>query len=812
MQYSVYQWNGNNINDGTNYRAYIPNFYPQGEAAIQEASRTTRPPSMLGKSPMSKTYQLVIEPKGTVHTQWAELSKWFDTRDDTLHRLVVKDTADGDRQWYIECTPKKNAAMSMKDKVVYELHCPDPIWRTVTENSDAWNITASGQTRDLTLRGNRYSRPKLRIKPTAMKTSSFLYRMFRVWRNPNDTGQSRRLQDIVGTANASISNQINNGAGYSSSATSLAIDTPVGGGLYTGAGVCYNTRTNELMKYSGIAAGVMTVTTRGYGGTVAAAINDNDVLQQYGWNTAALVNDTAKSNQVNNAAGYTSSALSIAIDTPVGGGLPITGGMCYVARTGEQIKYDSIAAGVMTVNASGRGWGGTTAAALLDNDVLSFSHLAADGRDVRAIINNVSVPRWLRNVNTSYTSVFVNLDWDAKVTLELMEDIPSTGALTYIQFKAESLVSLKKLQEKNHLAIIIGSEVFTFTEFDIARARVGGTVSRAQYSSSMAAHTAGDACFWVQHRIEIGYGNATLTAPAQDESGAPLQDLDTSSNLGWKFLVFRDRTGLRAGQWTLDTVKGKGSRVYFGSHDSDADPATELGLVAASFNSGGKINADTYEISMSFYDMAGFTGITPVGEKRRESTDWSSKSAVRKSQNGAGWNDVITEGSPASEDTWTPWTNNNVYTSLGGTNQYIQLYHKGNIKGVAGNMHMLELQSITLSLQPSGVPQAVFAGAEIANSYYLDCTITNNDTALFLKLRGFVDLNTEIEVDTYAKTVKRVADGTDAFPYLIDDSVIRGEWFPLDPTIVSDNINTIKYEEADMVAVTLTLAWKDCFA
>lgn len=820
MLYKVYTWNAHAINDGSNYNAWLTNFYPQAEVTVVEGKRTLRSPVMLGKEPLSKVFYLVIDPKGTVHTQWAELSKWFDHRDTTLYKLVIKDEADSNRQWYVYCTPKKNPKMDMKDGVVYEMHCLDPIWRTVTENSDVWNITASGQTNDLILLGNRYSHPKFRIKPTAMKTSGSLYRMFRVWRNPNGTGASRRLQDVVGHPNESISNQINNGGGYSSSATSLAIDTSVGGGLSTGAGVCYNTRTKELMKYSGISVGTMTVTTRGYGQTVAAAINNDDVLQQYGWNTKALINDTTVSNQVNNGAGYTSAAVSIAIDIPVGGGLRTTGGMCYVARTGEQIKYDSIAADVMTVNASGRGYAGTTAAALLDNDVLSFSHLAADGRDVRVYVNAVSLPRWLRNFNTTYSSIFVNMDWEAKITFTLLDNIASSGSITHIQLRAEDVIAMRLLQAKSNLAVAIGSEVFTFTEFNLPQAQLGGTVTRAAYGSSMAAHTGGptggDTVTWIQHRIEIAYGNAAASAPTQDESGAPLQDLDTATNFGWKFLLFRDRTGLRAGQWTLDTMRGQGSRVYFGTHDSDADPATELGLIGAAFNSGGRINADTYEIAMSFYDFAGFIGGTPVGDKRRESTDWATVAGMRKSQNGVAWNNIFTEATPASEDTWTAWSNNNTYASYGGTYPYVQVYHKGNVKGVAGNMHSFELQTYSGYLQPTGIPQLVLAGSEIANNYDLDCEILNDDLDLRIHVKGPLALDETIEVDTYRKTIKRLSDNSDAFPFLQDDSVVRGEWLPNDPTeghlSGSDTVNTYQYIEADAVGVTVTTLWEDCFA
>ena len=725
MIYSVYTYNAHAINDTTNYVAWFGNesFYRQGDGPSKIAHRTERTPVMLGVSPVGKTFTLVIEPQGTIHTNWEELNKWFDTHDPALYRLIVKDTADADRQWYVDCRPVKQSQMSVQKKVVYEMEALDPIWRTVTQESDAWAITASGQTRNLTLVGNRYARPIFRITPTDTKTDGFQYHIVRAWRNPNSVGQSKRLQDL----------------------------------------------TNDA------------------------------------WDTAALVNATAVSNQVDNGAGYSDSDLSIAIDTSVGGGLPVNSGMCYCARTGEQIRYDSISGGVMTVNADGRGWGGTTPAALVDNDVLAFSHLAADGRDVRVYVNGVLVPRWLRGINTSTTQVFVNLDWEPGLSLTLETAIDGVSDITAIEFGLNDILNMPELAAKNHKALIIDSEIFTFTSIDFVNQKASGTITRAAYSTSKGAHSAGATVHWLNHRIEIFYGNPAMTAPTQDESAAPLQDLDNTTNTSWKFLLFADTTGLRSGHWQNGPVKGVESYVYYGSHLADADPATELGLVGASYNLGGVVRADTYEVSAHFYDMAGVTTVTMNGDKYRVSTDWPAIAGLQKSSDGRLYTSAFNLSTPGSAGSWTAWSQSAV--SLSGTYKYLKFILKGNVKGVSGNYHALELQAATLALSASAVPQLVITGSEQSDAYDLDFKISNNDSGLHLRVVGPIAKNQTIEIDTDAKSVTYLADNSDLFPYLRVD--VRGEWLPLDPTIVSDNINTIQVDEDGLVGVTLTTLWEN---
>ena len=72
--------------------------------------------------------------------------------------------------------------------------------------------------------------------------------------------------------------QINNGAGYNTSATSLAVDAP-GAAIFSKYDLIKNVRTGEIMRVTAVDySGNNLTVTRGAGATAAAAINDNDWL------------------------------------------------------------------------------------------------------------------------------------------------------------------------------------------------------------------------------------------------------------------------------------------------------------------------------------------------------------------------------------------------------------------------------------------------------------------------------------------------------------------------------------------------------
>ncbi len=88
-------------------------------------------------------------------------------------------------------------------------------------------------------------------------------------------------------------------------------------------------------------------------------------------------NDAAEQrfDAVNNGAGYNSSATSIVVDTGTAFAKHF---LVYVPRTGELMQVDSVSTNTLTVD---RGVGGSTAAALVDDDPLLIVGVAGEEGD-----------------------------------------------------------------------------------------------------------------------------------------------------------------------------------------------------------------------------------------------------------------------------------------------------------------------------------------------------------------------------------------------------------------------------------------------
>jgi len=159
MRPNIYTWDGHAINDVTNYEAMFDGdcFFRQAEGKVEEHERSNNPPVMANKQQKSKTLriQIISRASGTdFHAAYNTLSGWFDTFDDTERILIIKDAAASDKQWYVYATPISTPQIE-PDGFYVDLRVLDPLWRAVTAASDVWSVTASGQTHDVTVAGNR---------------------------------------------------------------------------------------------------------------------------------------------------------------------------------------------------------------------------------------------------------------------------------------------------------------------------------------------------------------------------------------------------------------------------------------------------------------------------------------------------------------------------------------------------------------------------------------------------------------------------------------------------------------------------------
>lgn len=279
----IVSFGGHAINDGTNFKAHFPmEMPPLSDSEIQDVQRDGVSPIFASKRRMGKVLSLSLEVfAGNI----ADLMAWFDPYDGGKQALVVKDTANSNKQWYVEAVTVSMPQFELRHGLA-QLYVDDPVWRSVTEASTVWNITASGQTKALTNNGNANAFVRLDIEPTSAKTGDYYkYRQpVRAYHENAARLAKRALAIPLNTSalvnDTSVSNQINQGGGISDSDMSIPIDTAVGGGLNANGGMCYV--DSEQIKYTGISGGVMTVATggRGWGGTTAAIHADNAVMSR----------------------------------------------------------------------------------------------------------------------------------------------------------------------------------------------------------------------------------------------------------------------------------------------------------------------------------------------------------------------------------------------------------------------------------------------------------------------------------------------------------------------------------------------------
>lgn len=522
-----------------------------------------------------------------------------------------------------------------------------------------------------------------------------------------------------------------------------------------------------------------------------------------GWNTAALIADTSKSNQINVGGGINASVLSFAVDTAVGGGLNTAGGMCYVDT--EQIRYTSISAGVMTVAANGRGWGGTTAASHADNAVLKNSQMTADGRDIRVQCDRQEIDYWMTGINTSSTKIWIAPRYQPAVTLSLSSAM-GTGAQTTLSFAklATNLTMLQKLPST--FVFIIQNECFYGSNVDLVNYKFTVT-ARAQRGTSAASHAQGQTIRFIEHDLFLMWGSADAEAQTMNDTYKPIINLSTSTNTSWVWESFATDAGLRTAEWRPTIIRADGAlsstptHVYTATQDGDADPATVIGIAAKAYSLSGTIKAENFDVRWGVYHPAGFTTVTASGYKRRLNTGWG-VFALYKSLNGTTLTAVFTEATPASPSSWAALAAHSS-VSLSGSYPYLILKGSGSVAAAVGNENDLEFTDFTGVISSGNVIQLAFTPTA-ESGYSLNTTISVTETGDSFTLTGTLKIGTILVIDTDKNTIKK--DGVSG-GVVMTWNTIRLGWLDL-PSPAQYATCTLVYTETGVSNMVMDVAWE----
>jgi hypothetical protein len=361
--------------------------------------------------------------------------------------------------------------------------------------------------------------------------------------------------------------------------------------------------------------------------------------------------------------------------------------------------------------------------------LVTASKMQADGDDLRVYMDGAETPRWLQGINTTTTKVWMVGDWHPQV--KATGPAVGAGALTSITFQASianknALANLAKWGGKS-FTLYVGTEAITFDAAVINGRVITATITRGAKGTTAATHAAGDVWYWVEHDVWMYYGNASMTAPDQDESKKPILSL-TSTNTSWIYTEFTEAAGVRAGDWIgalLDTDNKRDtdycSQIYTGSRLAAADPATEMGMSIQAFRSNSAWKAEQASLVWTLHHPCGVTTITASGEKYRYTTAYPVAS-FQKSSDGSTWSKVWTDVTPTALQTWEALA---AHTSvaLGATYNWIRFVLSGPQPAVSGAQAEYSIQDVTLTLDSTFTP-AVTLGAE-QSCYHLQATITN---------------------------------------------------------------------------------------
>lgn len=408
---------------------------------------------------------------------------------------------------------------------------------------------------------------------------------------------------------------------------------------------------------------------------------------------------------------------------------------------------------------------------------VSGGDMQADGDDLRVYVNGVEVDRWLDDINTNNTSVWVNLDWSGDIPLILNGAHDISQTTFYIDWDISNMPS--------EGIILIDSELVTYTGKNNQEKKFTGC-TRGAKGSTAATHTNGTTVYWVQHEIWLLYGNSALSAPDTDDNYKPMFELATSLNTTWDYDNFLEDDGLRTGSWIFALTSPISS--YGGDHGANADPWVEIGLEA-----NGRRPSSGHWGRVYIYNPAGITNANfQNGEKYidDELNEWGT-AKIESSPDGSNWGVEYIIPVPTTKETWQAWSDNTVLTS---GSKYVGFWMENMDEDA-----WLECADVTLTITD---PFTHTIGSEIAN-YQLAFTLTNNTTGDAIKIDFPLLVDEELEIDTDEKTVVYLTENSNQFQALTLVGGARRDWLKLQP-----GNNTIQYDEIGLAAVYITANWE----
>lgn len=711
-------FNAHNINDNTSYTATVlnpfslppakPVFVSQGNSDSEDTGVYTVDVQTIAVSIKIRNYASRV-------TLAAQLQQWF--KRGTLGNLVVTYSDDG-VDYYKPCRVV-NLIQDPSHSLYFTaiLNTGWTAWRAVTASTNTWNLTGTGGNNTITLLGDDEAPLSVTFSLSAGPANGYLY---------------QKLYQLINAP--------------------------------------------------------QTVPALGYGPWCITL------------DTASLIADNANKCQINNVAGITAVATTIAYDT-VTGTLP-SAGSGYVDT--EQISWTG-KTGTTSGNLTGvtRGIGGTTAATHADNAVIKLSYMQAGCNDLRIFLDGKETNRWIASPNNASTKVWFNLTMNKGYSLALKTAIASAGSISYIEFAVNPNVLSALTAMPVEGILVHGTEWIKYKGKDLANYRLVVT-ARGVLGTTLQAHAAADVFTYMEHVIAICYGNFTIAAPdANDttyDNAKPVFVLSSSTNSSWVYdatgnFIDVNVTGRTGGfKPVLYAAQGKNSWPYYLKHSTGPDPA--MGMVNSPYYRGATLLADNASLGFIFYRACGINTTTFTGEKYASTSSFPATAALQSSSDGSIFATVWNEAIPGTLATWTALS---AHSGIAMSSvRWMRVLFEGTVAAAVGAQAQFEIQTGTITFVSANLPTDSIGSQQA--SQQLDLVLSNgaNSDSFQTILPMLPGLT--LALDGEAKTV--LYNNVNAHSTILPNSESRAWWIRLTP-----GSNTLTVTSVDVGTLVANLSW-----
>jgi len=204
-----YSYNATSLNS-TDYVASFPRANSQLQMAVNPSyiKRAGASPVYAGKDFQPVVLNLEIIMQHDTWTLFESLNQLFDTKDETPRQFICQDVdyvASSDYvQYYVYATPKSVLGGHDGTMATVTLALDDPIWQSVTQNSQTFSTTASTSSTDVTTIGNDYAYPVFEITPSSGATQGYNNTLYLQVLPTSAYPWNNRFLDITGSSDTTF--------------------------------------------------------------------------------------------------------------------------------------------------------------------------------------------------------------------------------------------------------------------------------------------------------------------------------------------------------------------------------------------------------------------------------------------------------------------------------------------------------------------------------------------------------------------------------------------------------------------------------